>query len=96
MDFKSLINIESEDISEVDVIASIEERVSQMMDHDIELLMSYMYRLDIAETDIKQAMKLNAKQSMPNVFAQLIWKRQKQRMETRKKYKQDPIEDWEY
>ena len=94
--FKDLISQSQGDLSEDDILESIRLRVAEMMDTDIELLLSYMYRLDVLEVDIQQAMKLNPAQNMPMVFAQLIWNRQKKRIETRKKYKQDPIEDWEY
>lgn len=77
------------------MIKHIADRVEKMLKGDPDLLMSYLYRLDVTQKSIKAAMETSP---MPVhvTFANLIWDRQKQRLETRKKYKQDPIEGWEF
>ncbi|MDB4438722.1 hypothetical protein N9176_00580 [bacterium] len=84
----------SETLSDEEMIKHISYRVEQMMKGDPDLLMSYLYRLDVEEENIKAAMETSITPAHIT-FANLIWERQKQRMETKKKYKQDPIEGWE-
>ncbi len=88
--------IMSQEQNEEEILQMIEERVAQLLDTEPELLMSYLYRLDVLEKDIKLAMKLNSGSHISGVFAKLIWERQKKRLILRKRFKQGPIEDWEY
>jgi len=78
------------------MIEEISVRVADMLDKKPELLMSYLYRLDIEESKINHALKMSNVILAPKALAELIWERQKQRLETKKKYKQDPIEGWEF
>jgi len=78
------------------MIEEIAVRVADMMDQNIDLLMSYLYRLDIEESKINHALKMSNVILAPKALAELIWERQKQRLETKKKYKQGPIEGWEF
>lgn len=84
------------DYNEEDIIAAIRQRVGYLLDTQPELLMSYLYRLDVLEKDLKRVLNLSANKDIVNDFADLIWKRQKLRMELKDKYKQGPIEGWEY
>lgn len=67
-----------------------------MLEGDVDLLMSYLYRLDI------EAHKINAVLQMshavpPNVgLARLILDRQKQRIKTKQSIEVKPIEGWEF
>lgn len=83
------------DISDEEMIKHIADRVEQMLKGDPDLLLSYLYRLDVEERNIAEAMETSL---MPVhvTFANLIWERQKQRIQTKKKYKQDPIKGWEF
>ncbi len=83
------------ELSDEEMIKQIAFRVEKMLRGDPDLLMSYLYRLDVTQKRIKEAMETSI---MPAhvTFANLIWERQKQRIATRKKYKQDPIEGWEF
>jgi len=83
------------ELTDEEMIKHIAYRVEKMLKGDPDLLMSYLYRLDVTQKSIKLAMETSP---MPAhiTFANLIWERQKQRLLTRKKYKQDPIEGWEF
>jgi len=83
------------ELSDEEMIKHIAHRVEQMLKGDPDLLMSYLYRLDVEEKKINHAVKTSIT-PIHVTFANLIWERQKQRMETKKKYKQDPIEGWEF
>jgi hypothetical protein len=82
--------------SERDLLAAIQDRVAFLLQNDPDLLMSYMYRLDIDEKKINAVLNEGAGNDVVLALADLILQRQKQRLETRKKYAQKPIEGWEY
>ena len=71
-------------------------RVNELLETDIDLLMSYLYRLDVEEYKINRALSLNALLPANEGIAALILERQKQRIMTKKKFKQDPIKGWEF
>lgn len=82
-------------LSDDEMLMHIAYRVEKMLKGDPDLLMSYLYRLDVTKKSIDAAM-FTSREPAHVTFAKLIWERQKQRLETRKKYKQDPIEGWEF
>lgn len=84
------------ELSEEALLELITRRVTEMMEHDIDLLMSYLYRLDISEAKINAALELNAVLPANEGLAKLILERQKERVQTKNKYKQDPIKGWEF
>lgn len=86
----------SNDYNEDNIIDAIRQRVSYMLEIQPDLLMSYLYRLDVLETDLKRVLNQNKEGDIIDDFTHLIWNRQKQRLETKAKYKQPPIEGWEY
>ena len=71
--------------TEEDMIERIRIRVADLLDKNAELLFSYLYRLDVEEHKIKKA--LRSDQPADEAIARLIWHRQKQRLETRKAYR---------
>ena len=85
----------SPELDNAEMLKHIADRVEQLLKGDPDLLMSYLYRLDVEEKKINHALE-TAITPAHVTFANLIWERQKQRMETKKKYKQDPIEGWEF
>lgn len=78
------------------VLEMIRTRVNELLEKDPELLMSYLYRLDILEVDLKKVLAKDSGISITEGFSQLIFKRQLERVATKKKYKQDPIKGWEF
>ena len=82
--------------SDKEMIKLLADKVAQMLDEDPELLMSYLYRLDILEEKINAVLHQPKGLSVPFGLATLIWERQKERIATKKRYKQDPIEGWEF
>lgn len=84
----------SDSIEEKEIIEMIALRVEQLLKGDPDLLMSYLYRLDVEEKKINFALE-SSLSPVHITFANLIWDRQKQRILTKKKYKQDPIKGWE-
>jgi len=83
------------ELTDEEMILHIADRVEQLLKGDPDLLMSYLYRLDVEEKNIRRAVETSI---MPIhvTFANLIWERQKQRLATKQLFKQDPIEGWEF
>jgi len=85
-----------DDLSETDFLLIIKTRVSNMLENEPELLMSYLYRLDIIEEKIKGVLAKDSLVSPVDGLSHLILERQKERVASKKKYKQSPIEGWEW
>lgn len=85
----------NEESDEKEIIEILSIRVEQMLKGDPDLLMSYLYRLDVEEAKIQTALKTSP-YPVHLTFAKLIWERQKIRMQFKKSLKQDPIEGWEF
>ncbi len=91
------MGIESGEIAdEAQLLSAIIDRVQWMLDYDTDLLMSYLYRLDILEHKIKAVLRPGQPYPAAEGLGMLILDRQKERMVTKKKYKQTPIEGWEF
>lgn len=72
-------------------------RVTEMLAGDIDLLMSYLYRLDVLEKDLNAALQPGSPIPPNQALAQLILDRQKARVETKRNTKVEPIEEgWEF
>ena len=86
---------EEDPLSEVDFLKMLAKRIGWMIEHDIELLFSTLYRMDVSEEAVAQAMHPNAPELANVGLARLVLQRQKQRVETKRSYRQPPIdEDW--
>ncbi len=76
-------------IDDEKMVEILAEKVQAYLDYNIGLLMSYLYRLDVSEKSIKDAL-LNAEEDAGHIaIARLIWKRQKQRLKSKNEYKID-------
>lgn len=84
-----------ESLSDEDMLRHISHRVDKLLKADPDLLMSYLYRLDVEQIKIEAALETSVFPAHVTL-ANLIWERQKQRIESKLKYKQDPIEGWEF
>lgn len=93
--FKTIMPTDS-DYDEAVIIQAIRDRVSYLLETQPDLLMSYLYRLDVLEVDLKRVLNHSAQGDIINDFADLIWARQKQRIAYREQFKQAPIEGWEF
>lgn len=86
--------LEQDGVDEEKVIAVIALKVEKYLNSNPDLLMSYLYRLDVQEKRIKRALE-NAEEYPANiVLAKLIWTRQKERLQTRQKYRSKSDRDW--
>ncbi len=84
------LKIPEDRISDQEMIHILAEKVQAYLDVNINLLMSYLYRLDVLEKDIKLALSNNTDEAGHYALAKLIWDRQKKRIETKKQYEVKP------
>ena len=66
-----------------------------MIDYQLEMLLSLMYRLDVDERKVAAALSPLAPELPAIAIARLVLERQKQRIFTKQKYKQETNWDWE-
>lgn len=91
------LNLESgSTLTDDQLLAIISDRVAWFLENDKDLLLSYLYRLDIEEEKIDNALSPKDIDPANIAIGKLIFNRQKQRLETKQKYKVDPIEGWEF
>jgi len=90
--------IVEQNMQEDKIIQILAEKVQAYLDSDINLLMSYLYRLDVLEKNIKKALSNFSDEPGNIVLAKLIWERQKTRLETKKSYQSEQMidEDWKW
>lgn len=79
--------------TEAELLALLAERIEEMLERRPEYLMSMLYRLDVLEEKIHPAMHPGAPEPPHIGLARLVLERQKQRIETKKNVKQEPLED---
>lgn len=86
-----------ETLSESDLYDAIRGRVTYLLETNPELLMSYLYRLDVLEHKINAILAPTSTVAPIEGLSRLILERQKERIATKKKYKSDPpIPGWEF
>lgn len=73
-------------LDEETMLQALAAKIAEMLDHEPELLFSTLYRLDVLEHKIRKVLDDPA---TPNDtgLAQLVIDRQKEKIETRKKYR---------
>ncbi|HEY3385757.1 MAG TPA: hypothetical protein VGK46_04550 [Saprospiraceae bacterium] len=69
-------------------------RVEELMQHDLDLLLSSLYRLDVEEYKIQRALRSGDVPPARGI-AQLILERQKERLRTKSRYFTGEKPDWD-
>ncbi len=88
--------LEGESISEQALLDALADRVAWLIEYRMEFLLSLMYRMDISEAKVNDALS-PANPAPANVaLARLVLDRQKERIRTKQQYKQDDLEGWEW
>ena len=80
--------------SEQQLFEMIRQRVEELLNTQPELLMSYLYRLDVKENLVREA--LHDHENAIEKISQLILDRQLLRVHTKLNLKQRPIQGWEW
>jgi hypothetical protein len=70
--------------SNADLHLILTQRIAEMLKNELETLLFIMYRMDIAENDFQAAMKLGSIAEISTKIAELVIKRELQKIYTRK------------
>jgi hypothetical protein len=86
---KETFGVEFENLSDdpEEAFKALTEHVEWLIEHNMDFLLSLMYRLDISEARIKQALHLGNIMPAAQAISLLIIERQKNRLLTRKSYR---------
>lgn len=85
--------------SEEELLSLLANRIAEMLEKQPEYLMSLLYRLDVLEEKIHPVMRHDAPEPANWGLARLVLERQKQRAETKRSVKPEPLEgmdDWKW
>jgi hypothetical protein len=86
-------------VSEAEILALLADRIAEMLEQRPEYLMSLLYRLDVLEKKIVPVMRPDAPEPANWGLARLVLERQKERAETKRTVKPEPLKDlegWEW
>ena len=87
--------MEKEELSEAELLRLLESQVAHYIAHRLDFLLSSLYRLDISEKLVRNALLPSSAVPANVGIAKLILDRQKKRVFTKQFYKQPKIEDLE-
>jgi len=87
---------QDEPLTEEQLLEALTERTAYLLATQPDYLMSMLYRLDVKESLVEQAFHPAHEEPTHIVIAKLIFNRQKQRIESKLKYKQPPIDEEGY
>ena len=92
--------IGEQEITEEELLQLLESQVAHYIQHNLDFLLSSLYRLDISEKLVRDALLPSSAVAANVAIAKLILERQKKRVFTKQFYKQDKIEglgkEWEF
>jgi hypothetical protein len=81
--------------NEAELLHLIELYVQELVNSNFEKLLLILYRLDISEKKVKEAIDLGGPENASKQIATLILEREKEKVATREKYKNEST-DWEF
>ena len=87
--------LEKEALTEEQLLQLLETQVAYYIEHNLDFLLSSLYRLDISEKLVRNALLPSSAVPANVGIAKLILDRQKKRVFTKQFYKQPKIEDLE-
>lgn len=82
-----------EPVTEEQLLAVLAERIADMLEHRPEYLFSLLYRLDVLEEKIRPVLRPGAPEPVNWGLARLVLERQKQRLETKRSVRPEPLGD---
>lgn len=89
-----------EEMTETELLQALANCIADMIEYRLEYLLSMMYRLDIDERKVNEALSPLAEEAANIGLARLVIERQKQRAFTKKHYRPEKLtedgEDWSF
>ncbi len=83
---------EEDMLSEEELLQWLANQIAYLMEYRLEFLMSLMYRLDVSEVKVREAISCTQEKATNMILAELILNRQKERLFTKQHFKQPDIE----
>lgn len=87
------IEADEQPMTEEALLQMLADQIAYMIEYRTDFLMSLMYRLDVLEVNINRALHPANPDPANIALAKLVLERQKQRIFTKQKYRQHPIDD---
>ncbi len=82
-----------EPFAEAQLLEVLADRIAWLVEHNPEYLFSLLYRNDVEERKIEEALSPANPEPANIALARLVLERQKQRLETRRRYSSPPLKD---
>ena len=79
--------------SEVEMFEVLSRRIAQMLDGNLEYLLSILYRMDVDEAEVNRVLHPAAPEAPHRGLTRVVLARQAERNRTMKAYRQPEIED---
>ncbi|NRA50473.1 MAG: hypothetical protein HRU12_15175 [Phaeodactylibacter sp.] len=79
--------------TEEDLLRLLSDQIAQMIEFNLEVLLSNLYRLDVQEAKVNFALSPQCPEPANIALARLVLDRQKQRAYTKKHYQQPDLGD---
>ncbi len=87
----------SDEMSEEEFFVLLSKKIAYMIEYQLDMLLSLMYRLDIDEHKINAVLMPNSLVRAEVGLAHLVIERQKQRVASKNRYQSPPIdEEWAF
>lgn len=84
------------EMSEQELLDYLAEAISYMIEHKLDFLLSLLYRLDVSERKINQALLPGNSEDAPIALARLVLERQKLRVATKQAYREKNPTNWNW
>ncbi len=84
------------ELSEQELLAYLADAIAYMIEHKMDFLLSLLYRLDVAERKINEALIPGNKEDANIALAKLVLERQKQRLATKRAYREQNPTTWDW
>jgi hypothetical protein len=80
--------------TEEDLLRLLADQIAELISFNLELLLSTLYRLDISEEKVNHALSPHCSEPANVALARLVLQRQRQRVRSKREYKQPDLGEW--
>jgi len=83
-------------MTEEQLLDLLADRIAWLIEYRMEFLLSLMYRLDVPEANVNAALSPAHPEPANLALAKLVLERQKARIRTKREYRQDNLDGWDW
>jgi hypothetical protein len=84
------------EMTEQELLDYLADAIGYMIEHKMDFLLSLLYRLDVAERNINEALLPGNPEAANIALAKLVWERQKRRVATKRAYREKNPTTWNW